>query len=133
MHQDRVLQSLYDANITLDALVIGRHPHPPEARPGSVINSNFAFDDVFLLSDRTGGEAIPTKRPKNSLGNMLSRVRDRYLLVYHVPTAAAAGTFRKIQVELSPAAKQRVARAVVIARAGYYVSGPAPQADGSGK
>ncbi len=123
VHQDQALRSLYDANVTLDALVVGRHPHPPEPRPGSVINSNFAFDDVFPLADETGGEAIPTTKPKASLGWMLNRIRDRYALVYHVPPSAAPGSFRRIRIELSPEAKKRFPRAVVSARAGYYVNG----------
>ena len=123
VHQEQALRSLYDANITLDALVVGRHPHPPEPRPGSVINSSFAFDDVFPLADQTGGEAIPTTKPKASLGRMLSRIRDRYALVYHVPASASPGTFRRIRIELSPEAKKRFPRAVVSARAGYYVNG----------
>jgi VWFA-related protein len=123
VHQEQALRSLYDANITLDALVVGRHPHPPEPRPGSVINPDFAFDDVFPLAGQTGGEAIPTTKPKTSLGEMLSRIRDRYALVYHMPSSAVPGSFRRIHIDLSPEARKRFPRSIVSARAGYYVNG----------
>lgn len=122
VHRGMALRSLYEANCTLDALVIGKHPHPPPPRMGSVINPNFAFDDVFLLAAQTGGEAITVKRPKGSFGDMLNRIRDRYLLMYRVPNAAQPGTFRKIEVDLAPAAKRKYPRASVSARTGYYVA-----------
>jgi VWFA-related protein len=122
VHRDMALRSLYEANCTLDALVIGKHPHPPPPRMGSVINPDFAFDDVFLLAAQTGGEAITAKRPKGSFGDMLNRIRDRYLLMYRVPNAAEPGTFRKIEVDLAPAAKRKYPRACVSARTGYYVA-----------
>lgn len=123
VHQEQALHLLYDANVTLDALVVGRHPHPPEPRPGSVINPDFAYDDVFPLAAQTGGEAIPTTKPKSSLGQMLSRIRDRYTLVYHAPPSAVPGSFRQIRIELTPEARKRFPRAAVSARAGYYVNG----------
>lgn len=121
VHRDMALRSLYEANCTLDALVIGKHPHPPPPRMGSVINPDFAFDDVFLLATQTGGEALTAKKPKGSFGDMLNRIRDRYLLIYRVPHAAQPGTFRKIEVDLSPAAKRKHPRASVSGRTGYYV------------
>lgn len=124
VNRDLALRYLYEANCTLDALVIGKHPHPPPPRVGSVINPDFAFDDVFLLAAQTGGEALNAKKPKRSFGNMLSRIRDRYLLVYRVPNGAQPGTFRKIEVDLTPAAKRKYSRASISARRGYYVSQP---------
>lgn len=121
VHRDMALRSLYEANCTLDALVIGKHPHPPPPRMGSVINPDFAFDDVFLLAAQTGGEAITAKKPKGSFGDMLNRIRDRYLLMYRVPNGAQPGAFRKIEVDLAPAAKRKYPRASVSARTGYYV------------
>jgi VWFA-related protein len=122
VHRDMALRYLYEADCTLDALVIGKHPHPPVPSMGSVINSDFAFDDVFLLATQTGGEAITAKKPKKSFGDILNRIRDRYLLVYRVPDAAQPGTFRKIEVDLAPAAKRKYPRVSVSARTGYYVA-----------
>lgn len=124
VHQDQALRSLFDAAVTFDSIVVGRHPHPPEPRPGSVINPDFAFDDVFPLAEQTGGEAIVTTKPKESLGGMLARLRERYLLVYPVPQNAIPGSFRHIRVELAPPTKKKYPHAAVHARGGYYVSGP---------
>jgi VWFA-related protein len=124
VHQDHALRSLFDAAVTFDSIVVGHHPHPPAPRPGTVINPDFAFDDVFPLTEQTGGEAVVTTKPKESLGGMLARLRERYLLMYPVPANAIPGTFRRIRVELSPAAKKKNPRATVRARSGYYVRGP---------
>jgi VWFA-related protein len=124
VHEEQALRSLFDAAITFDAIAVGRHPHLPAPRPGSVINPDFAFDDVFPLTEQTGGEAIVTTKPKENLGDMLARLRERYLLVYPVPPSAAPGSFRYIRVELAPSARKRYPRAIVRARGGYYVNGP---------
>jgi VWFA-related protein len=124
VHQDQALRSLFDAAVTFDSIVVGRHPHPPAPKPGSVINPDFAFDDVFPLAEQTGGEAIVTTKPKESLGGMLVRLRERYLLVYPVPQNAVPGSFRHIRVELASSTKKKYPGAAVRARGGYYVNGP---------
>lgn len=124
VHQGQALRSLFDAAVTFDSIVVGRHPHPPAPQPGSVINPDFAFDDVFPLAEQTGGEAIVTTKPRESLGGMLARLRERYLLVYPVPQNAIPGSFRRIRVELAPSAKKKYPRATVRARGGYYVNSP---------
>jgi hypothetical protein len=123
VHQDHALRSLLDAAVTFDSIVVGRHPHPPAPRPGAVINPDFAFDDVFPLTEQTGGEAVVTTKPKENLGGMLARLRERYLLMYPVPANAVPDTFRRIRVELAPAAKKKHPRATVHTRGGYYVPG----------
>jgi VWFA-related protein len=122
IREESVLRSLYAANIALSAIVVGRHPHPPAPRPGTVINPDFAFDDVFPLAEATGGDAIATNKPQDNLAEMLMRIRNRYTLVYHLPGNAAAGGFRNVGVELSPATKKKYSRAEVRTRRGYYVS-----------
>jgi VWFA-related protein len=126
VHQQDALRSLYDSAATFDAIVVSRHPHPPAPRLGAAINPDFAFDDVFPLAEKTGGEAVATMKPKESLGEMLGRIRDRYLLVYHAPGEAAPGSFRQIRVELSSEARKEHPRASVRVRTGYYVNGSAP-------
>jgi VWFA-related protein len=124
VHREQALRSLFDAAITFDGIVVGRHPHPPVPRPGSVINPDFAFDDIFPLTEQTGGEAIVTTKPKESLGDMLARLRERYLLIYPIPPNATPGSFRRIRVDLAQRARNRYPRAVVRVRGGYYVNGP---------
>jgi hypothetical protein len=64
-------------------------------------------------------------KPKESLGSMLARLRERYLLMYPVPMDAVPGSFRHIRVELAPSARNAHPRAIIRARGGYYVNGPA--------
>jgi VWFA-related protein len=125
VHQEQALRALLASGITFDAIVVSRHPHPPAPRSGSVINPDFAFDDVFPLTEQTGGEAAVTMKAKESLGSMLARLRERYLLIYPAPGNAVPGSFRHSRVDLAPAARKAHPRAVVRARGGYYVSGPA--------
>jgi VWFA-related protein len=122
VRHDDVLRSLYTTDVLLDAIVVGRHPHPPVARPGAVINSDFAFDDVYPLAAATGGQVIAASKPEGRLAEVLERIRDRYSLVYHVPAAAQPGTYRHIRVQLSEAAQRKHPRAEVHARDGYYVN-----------
>jgi hypothetical protein len=52
---------------------------------------------------------------------MIERIRSRYFIQYPAPPAEA-GVFRKIRVELSPAAQRRHPDATIHARAGYYAT-----------
>lgn len=122
VRRERVLRSLYTADAVLDAIVVGRHPHPPVAQPGAVINPDFEFDDVYPLAEATGGQAIAASKPERRLAEMLERIRDRYSLVYHVPSGAQPGVYRHIRVMLSEGAQHQHPRAEVHARDGYYVN-----------
>lgn len=122
VRHDDVLRSLYTADVLLDAIVVGRHPHPPVARPGAVINPDFAFDDVYPLAAATGGKAIAASKPERKLAEVLERIRNRYSLVYHAPSGAQPGAYRHIRVELSETARRKHPHAEVNARDGYYVN-----------
>lgn len=127
VHEDDALRALYEGKAGLDAIVVGRHPHPPPPRHGPAINPDFAFDDVFPLAEGTGGEVIATSKPAQDLGDMLTRIRDRYFLVYPLPPEASPGTYRHIRVELSAAARKKHPHATVRARGGYYVNREEPR------
>ena len=51
----------------------------------------------------------------------IERIRSRYFIQYPAPPAEA-GAFRKIRVELAPAAQRRHPDATILARAGYYAT-----------
>ena len=72
VHRDELIRSLFNTNVVLDAIAVGRHPHPPSPRAGAVINPDFAFDDVFPLAEATGGEAVAASKPQDRLGEMLN-------------------------------------------------------------
>lgn len=127
VHKGATVRALYDAKAGLDAIVVGRHPHPPVPKHGAAINPDFAFDDVFPLAEETGGEVIATSKPAQDLGDMLTRIRDRYFLVYPLPPGASPGSYRHIRVEVSQTARKKHPHAIVRARGGYYVNREEPQ------
>ncbi len=129
VHRKDVVRALFEADAVLDAIAVGRHPHPPTPRAGAVINPDFAFDDVFPLADITGGEAIAASKPQDRLAEMLMRLRSRYSLVYHIPAGAEPGSYRQIQVQLTEEAKRSHPHAILNARDGYYVNREEPKKD----
>jgi VWFA-related protein len=129
VHREDLIRNLFNTNVVLDAIAVGRHPHPPVPRPGAVINPDFAFDDVFPLAEATGGEALAASKPQDRLAEMLTRLRSSYSLIYHMPANVVPGTYRKIRVELTDEARRRFPGATVAARDGYYVSREEPKKD----
>jgi hypothetical protein len=73
------------------------------------------------LAEESGGEAVAVERADAAFPEMMRAIRQRYSLAYRLPDAAKAGTFRKLRVELSAAARKRYPKVLVRARAGYYV------------
>jgi VWFA-related protein len=121
-----VVAQLYRANTVVYGLVIPtemskvihkyansrKHPQPKDG---------FEVNDVFDLAKQTGGEAEYAEHPNEVFSEMLGQIRSRYVLTYHAPQAAP-GTLREIRVTLSKEARKRYRKAVVSARAGYYVA-----------
>jgi len=114
-----VLRALYRADVVLNAIVIGRAEKPLPLPEGTKTNPDFTPSDVFTLSEQSGGEAVKAERADAAFSEMLERIRTRYTLSYKAPEAAA-GTFRKVRVDLSPAARGRYPAAQVRHRNGYY-------------
>jgi VWFA-related protein len=127
VHRDDLIRNLFNTNVVLDAIAVGRHPHPPLPRAGAVINPDFTFDDVFPVAEATGGEAVAASKPQDRLGEMLIRLRSSYSLIYHMPPDVVPGTYRKIRVELTDEARRRFPAATIAARDGYYVSREEPK------
>jgi VWFA-related protein len=118
---EQVVRALYEADCVLNAIVArgGERPKPP--RPGEYVNPDFTPSDVFRLAEETGGEAVKAERAGAAFQEMMERLRTRYSIHYRAPEAPA-GSFRRIRVALSEAARKRLPRAEVRARAGYYAS-----------
>lgn len=118
---EMAVRALYEAGAVLNAIAVGRNPHPPALKAGVTINPDFAIADVFHLAEQTGGEAVAESKPAEKLGEMLSHIRNRYTLAYRAP-GGEPGQFRRIRVQLSDTARRKYSRAAVHARSGYYVS-----------
>ncbi len=113
-----VIRGLYEADTVLNAIIVGRAQRPQAPPPGRQRNPDFTPADVFRMADETGGEAVRAERAA-AFGEMIDRLRTRYSLHYRAPEAASE-VFRRIRVELAPAARHRRPRALVRARAGYF-------------
>ncbi len=72
----------------------------------------------FHVADATGGDGLKFLDPKDPL-DLLTPMRQRYVLWFRQPDGAVAGEKRKISVELAPEVRARYPDAVVKARSGY--------------
>jgi VWFA-related protein len=117
---EKVLDGLFDADTVLNAIVVGRGERPRPPKPGQYVNPDFTPSDVFHLAGETGGEAVKADRADATFRWMMESIRSRYSLQYRVPDAAA-GSFRRIKVDLSPNARERFPHAILRARSGYKV------------
>jgi VWFA-related protein len=117
----KAIQSLYEADAVLNAMVIGKGDRPPAITPGHYVNPDFTPPDVFHVAEQTGGEAVKAGRAAATFAEMIERIRTRYSLQYHTPENAVTG-FRNIRVELAAMAKIKHPKAEVRARKGYYIT-----------
>lgn len=113
-----VIRELYRAETSLNAIVVGRAIRPG---PNSQRNPELTPADVYHLADETGGDVIHSESSEQAFRTMIERIRFRYTLAYRAPQAIP-GSFRRIHVDLSPAARQRYPDAVLRARTGYYAA-----------
>jgi VWFA-related protein len=116
---EEVIRTLYGADASLNAILIGKQRRPDPPRPGQYVNPDFTPSDIFKLADETGGLAIEARQAGESFALMIESIRSRYRLQYAAPPAPP-GVFRRIQVQLAPAARKKNERAKIRARAGYY-------------
>ena len=86
----------------------GREPDGPLYR---IVNSNH-------IAQATGGDAVQFLDPKDP-ADMLTPIRQRYLLWFRQPDGLAAGEPHKISVERSAALRERYPDVVVRTREGY--------------
>jgi Ca-activated chloride channel family protein len=114
-----VIEALHNSDIVMNAIVVGKGNRPTPQSAGRTLNPDFTPPDVFTISEQTGGEAIKADEGAGrAFDRMIERIRTRYSLHYKQPETGNTG-FRKIEVDLTTAAKLRYPRAQVNARKGY--------------
>ena len=111
--------ALLNANAVLNAIVVGRGIRPGPPKPGS--NPDFTPADVYKVAEDTGGITIKAEDAGRAFDEMISRIRDRYMIGYNLPSDAKTGGFRHITVQLTPDARRRYATATIRHRPGYFV------------
>lgn len=113
---DLVIRQLLQADSVLNAIIVGK---VRQLYSSGASNTDFTPADVGKLAAATGGETLRAERADEAFPELISRLRNRYSLAYAAPESPS-GTFRRVRVELSPAAKKRYPRARVLTRTGYY-------------
>jgi VWFA-related protein len=114
-----VIRALSGVHAVLNAIVPGR-TRPPAAAKGPNVNPDFKPANVFHLAEATGGEVFANDRAGERLDELLERIRLRYSLGVKAATGPS-GEYRRLKVELTGEAARRYGKAVVRARAGYYI------------
>jgi VWFA-related protein len=115
----QVIRELNKADTVFNAIVTGRAIRPRPLEPGKLVNPDFTPSDVFHLAEETGGEWVKADRADASFNEMIERIRSRYMLAYHEPSATQ-GAFHHIGVSLTEAARRRHPLAELRSRTGYY-------------
>jgi VWFA-related protein len=116
---EKIIRALYNADIVLNAIVVGKARRPEPDRSGRYTNPDFTIADVFKIAEQTGGEAVKAEEAGRAFAEMMERIRTRYGLHYK-PPEARAGTFRRIRVDLTQEARSRYPNAFIRHRSGYY-------------
>lgn len=118
---DDVIRELFAADAVLNGILIGKQWRPDPPKSGRYVNPDFTPPDIVKLSGQTGGETLGAGKSGESFAEMIDRIRSRYSMQYQAP-AVPPGSFRRIRVQLSDAARARYRDASVNARSGYYAA-----------
>jgi VWFA-related protein len=116
---EAVIRALSDTDTVLNAIVPAGLKAPPPQKFSAARNPDFTPSDVFHLTRETGGEVLRADKAGERFREMLERIRLRYNLAFR-PSPGPPGSYRHIEVELSPAARKRYPKAEVRARSGYF-------------
>lgn len=115
----QVIRELDKADTVFNAIVTGHAIRPKPPGPSMFPNPDYTPSNVFHVAEETGGEWVKVGEAGQTFSAMIERIRTRYMLAYHEPTAQP-GVFRHINVSLSPEARKRYPTAELRARNGYY-------------
>ncbi len=116
---EEVIRALHGADTVLNAILMGVKGDIPKFTPGYRDPSS-RRPDVARFVTATGGELVASDDPARALRRVVQQATTRYSLQYPAP-GSDPGTFRRIRVELTGAARSRYPGATVKARSGYDV------------
>jgi VWFA-related protein len=119
---ERVVEAMHEADTVVNGLIVGKGQRQErEVKSGIYRNPDFTDPDIYYIAERTGGEAMKVEKAGRAFQTMIERIRMRYSLHYAVPAGATTGSFRKIEVQLTPEARLRYPKAELRHRPGYRV------------
>jgi VWFA-related protein len=116
---EKVINRLLEDNCVLNAIVVGSKYRPDPSKPRPTSNPQETLPNVYYIAQETGGEAAQVEDASAAFPSMVERIRLRYSLQYKTPPGLQ-GTFRKVRIELTPAARIRYPDAKLRYRRGYY-------------
>lgn len=112
----QTIEALNTADSVLNAIVTPNAKPPEQNRKGVTYNPDFTPADVFKLSQATGGEILKASKTGETFQEMMQRIRVRYSLHYRAPEDTP-GQPRRVEAQLSPAARQKLGTPVPEVRA----------------
>ncbi len=115
----QVIRQLNQADTVFNAIVTGRAIQPRPPTPSMYPNPDFTPANVMHLAEDTGGEWVKADHADQSFNEMIERIRSRYMLAYHEPSASP-GAFRHVAVALTETARKKYPLAELRSRTGYY-------------
>ena len=116
---EKVIESLLATNCVLNAIVVGDKFQPDATKPRPTSKPDETLPNVYYIAQETGGEAVQVQDASSAFPSMVERIRLRYSLQYKTPPGVA-GTFRRVRVDLTAAARMRYPDAKLRYRRGYY-------------
>jgi Ca-activated chloride channel family protein len=89
---------------------------------GPILKKRYPWGDVHKYAEKTGGVTVGMSKSElnQKLAALLDTIRSRYTIGYRPARDAAAGTFCRIEVGLTPEASKRLGNVQIRAKAGYY-------------
>jgi len=115
----QVIRELDNADTVFNAIITGRAIRPRALESGKAADPDHTPANVYDLAEKTGGEWVKAENAGASFKDLIERIRSRYMLAYHAPSAQP-GMFRHITVTLDDAARRRYPNAELHTRRGYY-------------
>ena len=119
---ETVIRALSEVDAVLNAMVPPNIKPPERIKPGPNVNPDFSPANVFHLAQESGGEIVRVDKTAPRFQEIIDHVRQRYSILI-AANKSLAGTYHRLNVDLSPEARKRYPKADVRARAGYYSLG----------
>jgi VWFA-related protein len=120
--EESVVSELWAADASLNGVIVRDAKFTVQRRVTQVLSPETLLLQAGMqgIAEKTGGDVLHSSDGSAAFQEMMRRIRSRISLYYHMPDAKPGDT-RRVQVELSSAARQRFPDATVHARRGYVI------------
>ena len=117
---EKVIHRLAEDTCVLNAIVVGSKYLPDPTKPRPTSKPHQTLPNVYYIAQETGGDSVQVRDASAAFPAMVEGIRSRYSLLYKTPPGVE-GAFRKIRIELTPAARLQYPDAKLRYRRGYYL------------